>query len=223
VKYVSRKDVLQSDGVMIALLPPLGFRSEWSGLRGYLKVADGSFRIENSELTLFAAAGDTLERRPNAFGLKRGKTFTGPYSGRFSDGSRRPADAVAVRWRLNDMEVEASLVESKQTALRVVYLPLQVPVEKDPHIVVTVVNLTGATLNIAEGVRNAVCFVDGQAFHSNTGGHWDGGVEIQTGKAVTKQFSLDHFPGIPKTGRHEMSFEILGLMSEPEVVDWRTS
>ena len=223
MKYVDRENVLQSNGVMIALLTPLGFRSEWSGLRAYLKVSAGSFTIDSSQLTFFSAQGDVLETRPNAFALKRGKTFDGPYSDRFSDGSRRPAEAVGVKWRVNDMEVEASLVESKDTALRVVYLPLLVPVEKDPHIVVTVVNLTGTMLNIAEGVRNAVCFVDGQAFHSNTGGHWDGGVNIQTRKAVTKQFSLNHFPGIPKTGRHEMSVEMLGLVSEPEIVDWRTS
>jgi hypothetical protein len=223
MEYLDSKNVLQSERVMIALLTPLGFRSEWSAVRGYLKVSAGSFRIENSELTLFAATGETLETWPNAFGLKRGKTVDGPYSGRFSHGTQRPAKAAVVRWRVNDIEVEANLVESNETALRVEYLPLQVPVEKDPHIVVTVVNLTGTVLNIAEGVRNAVCFADGKAYPSNTGGHWDGGVHIQTGKAVTKQFSLDHFPGIPKTGRHEMSFEILGLVSETETVDWRVA
>jgi hypothetical protein len=215
------KDVLQNDGVMIALLAPLGFRSEWSALRGYVKVAAGSFRIEDSELTFFSPGGDLLERRVNAFGLKRGKTFTAPFSERFSDGGRRRAQAVIVRWRVNEMEVEASLMEST-TGLRVVYLPLQVRVKKDPHIVATVVNCTGATLNIAEGVRGAVCFADGKPFPSTTGGHWDGGVDVQPGKAATKQFSLDDFPGVPRAGQHKMSLQILGLVSEIETVDWRT-
>jgi len=76
-------------------------------------------------------------------------------------------------------------------------------------------------LNIAEGVRNAACLADRKRFESNTGGHWDGGTNIQPDKAVTKQFSLGNFPGIPTTGRYQMSFEILGLTSEPESVEWK--
>jgi hypothetical protein len=216
------KDVLQGEGILITLVTPLGFRSEWGALLGYLKIAEGrALEIERSELFFLDAAGNVIETRREAFGFGGKKEFAGPYSHRFSDDTRRPAEATTVRWRVNDMEVEAGLIESEGISLRVIYLPLLVSVEGDPHIVVTIVNRTGGRMDIAEGVRNAVCLADGTRFASNTGGHWDGGTNVQPDKSVTKQFSLDDFPGIPKTGRYQMSFEILGLTSERESVEWK--
>ena len=111
---------------------------------------------------------------------------------------------------------------SDETAsLRVIYLPLQVGIEGDPHILVTVVNRTAGMLNFAEGVRTAVCIADGKRFTSTRGGHWDGGTTIQPRKAATARFSLNDFPGIPRTGCYEMQFEILGHVSQPEFVEWK--
>jgi hypothetical protein len=167
------------------------------------------------------AAGNVIESRREAFGLGGKKQFAGPYSNRFSDDTRRPAEATAVRWHVNDMQVQAGLIESEGISFRVIYLPLLVSVEGDPHIIVTIVNHMGERMNIAEGVRNAACLADDTRFASNTGGHWDGGTNVQPDKAVTKQFSSDDFPGIPKTGRYQTSFEILGLTSEQESVEWK--
>lgn len=219
---INLKDVLQSDGILIALVTPLGFRSEWGALSGYLKIAAGkALEIEGSELLFLDAVGNVIETRREAFGLGGKNGLAGPYSHRFSDDTRRPAEAATVRWRVNDMEAGAGLTESEGISLRVIYLPLLVAVEGDPHIVVTVVNRTDRMLNIAEGIRNAACLEDGKRFASNTGGHWDGGTNVQPDKAATKRFSLDDFPGISKTGRHQMRFEILGLTSEPETVEWK--
>ncbi len=214
-------DVLQSDGILIALLTPLGFRSEWGGLSGYLKIAEGkSIGIERSELIFHDAAENVIATGTGAFGLVAGTSLAGPYSLRLTDDARRPSEAATVGWRLNDMEVNARLIESEASSLRVVYLPLLVSMKGDRHIVVTYVNRTGGMVNIAEGVRSATCIVDGKRFPSNTGGHWDGGSHVQPGKSITKQFSLEDFTGVSLTGQHEMSFEMLGSKSDPEIVEW---
>ena len=185
------KCVFLSDGILIALVTPLGFRSEWGALLGYLKIEEGkALKIERSELAFLDADRNILESRCDAFGLGDETKLAGPYSERFSDDSRRPAGAVAVRWRVNEMDAKASLLDSESNALRVIYLPFHVAVKGDPHIVITVVNRTEEMLNIVEGVRNAVCIVDGKRFPSNIGGHWDGGSYIQPKKSITKKFSL---------------------------------
>ncbi len=218
---INLKQVLQSDGILIALVPPLGFRSEWGALSGYLKIAAGkALEIKRSELLFWDAAENVIEARRQAFGLGDKTKLAGPYSHRFSDDARRPAETATVRWRANDMEAGTRLTESEGVSLRVIYLPLVVSTEGDPHIIVTVVNRTDATLNIAEGVRSAACIVDGKRFSSNAGGHWDGGSHIQPKKSITKQFSLRDFPGVPLSGQHEMRFEILGFRSEPEIIEW---
>ena len=162
---INLKDVLQSDGILIALVPPLGFRSEWGALSGYLKIAEGkALKIERSELLFLDVAANVIETRHEAFGLGDKNEFGGPYSHRFSDDIRRPAETATVRWRVNDMEAGAQLMESECISLRVIYLPLLVSVKGDPHIIVTAVNRTGRILNIAEGVRNAACLADRKRF-----------------------------------------------------------
>ena len=214
--------VVQRDGLLIALVPPLGFRSEWAALSGYLKIASYySFEIETSELVILDASGNEIEVRHAAFGLGSKTKLAGPYSHKFSDHPRRPANAAVFCWRINDLSVRTGLVSDETASLRVIYLPLQVGIERDPHIIVTVVNRTAGMLNFAEGVRTAVCIADGKRFTSTRGGHWDGGTAIQPRKASTVRFSLDDFPGIPRTGCYEMQFEILGHVSELELVEWK--
>jgi hypothetical protein len=212
------------DDVMLALLPPIGFRSQRGSVLAYLKVADRTeIHIQRSELELLNGDGDVVESRVPAFGIKSDTIIKGPYSERFADDSRREESAVCIRWRLNGFEVKASLLEPEGIALRVVYLPLQITKEKDPHIVFTLVNRGNEILNIADGIRNAVCRADGSSYQSNTGGHWDGGYQVPPLYATTHEFNLGDFPGIPRTGRHVMSLRILGQTSEPETIDWKTA
>jgi hypothetical protein len=215
------RNVLVKGGLLLAVIAPIGFHREWGAIRGYLKASAGyELCVERSELGFVDSEGRIVETRSDAFGLKVGACIKGPYSERFADDSRREESAFTVRWRLNNMEVETSLIEPIGIKLRVVYLPLQVAKEKDPHIVITVINRSGALISIAEGVRNAACIADGKRFRSNTGGHWDGGTQIQPAKGATRSFKLSDFPGVPLSGRHEMSFEILGIRSESETVEW---
>ncbi len=213
--------VLLAEGVLLAIMSPLGFRSEWGSLSAYLKVAGSTaLEVKNSELFFEEANGKVIERRLEAFGLKEKMLVSGPFSERFSDDAPRPEGAVTVVWRVNDLEVSSDLFESEEVSLRVRYLPLRVPVDNDPHIIVTVVNRTGEMLNIAEGVRKAACFSDGKRYGCIRGGHWDGSSHVQPRKAFTKRFSLSDFPSMPDSGRHEMSFEIFGSKSLPRTVNW---
>lgn len=45
---------------------------------------------------------------------------------------------------------------------------------------------------------------------------------IRPGHATTRELNLSDFPGVPRTGRHKMSLEILGIKSEPQTIDWKT-
>jgi hypothetical protein len=221
-KTPENPQVLVKDNFLLAIVPPAGYRAEWGAILGFLKVAGGAvMRTERSELEFLNVKRETVEVRDDAFGLKSQTILTGPYSERFADDSRRPESAVLARWRINDTEIETSLAEPEGTALRVIYLPLQVAKEKDPHIVFTLINRGGEMLNIADGIREAVCRADATPYRSNTGGHWDGSYRLRPGHATTRQLNLDDFPGIPRSGRHEMSLEILGVTSEPAMIDWR--
>lgn len=221
VSNTNPNSVLIADELLIGLLSPLGYRSEWGALLGYLKIAGNTaVTIMRSELVFLDTEGNTIETRTGAFGLGSGAKYSGPFSGRLSDDSRRPAAAVAAKWRLNDMEVASELSDPSETALRVIYLPLLVASSKDPLVVVTLVNRTAEILNVAEGTRSAVLFVDGNRCPSNTGGHWDGSYGLHPGRATTRQFSLDDFSGAPQSGIHNVSFTMLGLISESETVNW---
>ena len=216
-----QRNVQHDENTLIAVLPPLGRHSNWGSILGYLKIASRrTFEIHSSVLEFVNANGELLEKREAAFGQQPGTKHSGPYSIRFSDDTRRPAGADRVYWRVNEMIVEAGLSGREDVGLRVMYLPLQVQIDRDPHIVITVVNRTTKVLNIADGIRSAICYADGQAYCSNRGGHWDGGVGLNPGYSTTRQLSLDDFPGIPRAGHHEMSIELLGLRSKPEYVDW---
>lgn len=208
--------------MLLALISPVGFRSELGAMLGYLKIASRKeLVIERSELEFLDAEGKTIETRSDAFGLLKGARLAGPYSGRFADDSPRKEYASFAGWRVNDLEVMTSLIEPEGMELRVVYLPLQIEKEKDPDIVFTLVNRCEEMLNIADGIRTAVCLVDETPYKTNTGGHWDGSYLIRPGHATTRQFNLSDFPGIPRAGRHEMSLEVLGIKSKPQIIDWK--
>jgi hypothetical protein len=213
-------NVLHDENTLIALISPIGRHREWGAIRGYLKSIAGTFDIQTSSLEFLDRSGKLLETRDEAFGQEAAAKQVGPFSIHFSDDTRRPSDADVVRWRVNNLIVETNLSKEEGVDLSVTYLPLQVPVARDPHMIVTVINRTPQVINIADGIRSAICRSDGKAYQSSRGGHWDGGAGLNPGGATTRQFSLDDFPGVPRTGRHEMSIELLGLISEPKYVDW---
>lgn len=212
------------DDILVALTPPIGHRPEWASLVAYLKVARGTeLAVERSELALVDAAGRTLETRRDAFGLAAGMRIAGPYSRSFGDDTLRPNKAVHARWRLNEFSLDAGLVfsESEWQAPRVVYLPLQVPLADDCHILVRLVNLGEAPINLANGMREAVCWVDGVPYASTAGRVWNGGYLVQPRQATTRRFRLADFPWAPRHGTHEVSLEMVGARSPAEVVTWR--
>lgn len=111
--------IVTTDSVLLALVSPVGYRSEWGALRGYVKVASGKdLIIESSELKLLDANGNTLEARPDAFGLLRGSHLAGPYSERFGDDKPRNPRAAYAAWRVNNLVVMTSLVELASLELR---------------------------------------------------------------------------------------------------------
>lgn len=217
-------EVLVRDEILMALVPPIGYRSEWGSLLAFLKLARGAeLDLECTELEFFDAGGCTLERRQDAFGLRVGMHLSGPYSEKLGDDSRRPERAVLARWRLNEFAVETELVvpEDEESFPRVVYLPLQVPLPTDEHIIVSIVNRGLEPIDIAEGMREAVLWVDGTPYASVAARLWNGGYLVRPNRATTRRFRLSDFPGAPRQGAHETSLEILGARSLPQVVEWR--
>lgn len=225
MQQASHKDgteIIHADGMLLAVMPPIGFRSELGAVLGYLKIVNGkTLKIERSELEFLDTEGTIIEMCPDAFGLLKGSHLAGPYSERFADDRQRKESASVVIWRVNDMEVMASLIEPEGIELRVAYLPQRIEKEKDPHIVFTLLNRGEKMLNIADGIRTAVCYADGTPYQSNIGGHWDGSYLLRPGHSTTRQFNLNDFPGIPQTGVREMILEILGIKSNPQTIDWK--
>jgi hypothetical protein len=205
----------------MALVPPVGYRSEWGSLLAFLKLAQGiELSIDASDLDFFDVRGRLLESWHNAFGFTTGMQLDGPYSEKLADDRRRPAAASLARWRLNSLLVETNLVTSQPDSLRVVYLPLQVPLPNDHHIIVSIVNLGKTPLNIATGMHEAICWADGVAYESIAARVWNGIYLIRPGHATTRLFRSNDFPGIPCQGTREMSLEILGMRSVPQTVTW---
>jgi hypothetical protein len=218
---MTNSEILVSGSNLMALVPPVGYRSEWGSLLAFLKLSQGmELSVDYSELDFSDARGHMLESRKNAFGLTPGIHLSGPYSEKLGDDSRRPVAATLVKWRLNGLLVETNLVTSQLDPLRVVYLPLQVPLSDDHHIIVSIVNLGETLLNIATGMQEAVCWADGVAYESIAARVWNGSYLIRPGHATTRRFRLSDFPGTPRHGTHEMSLEILGIRSIPQTVTW---
>ena len=66
------ENVFLRNGMLIALLAPLGFRSEWGSLLAYLKIMAGTtLKIERSDLAF-------LDARRNILGLHRDGDVNAP-------------------------------------------------------------------------------------------------------------------------------------------------
>ena len=99
-------------------------------------------------------------------------------------------------------------------------LPLLVPLPIDEHFIVQLVNTGAAPLDLARGVQQAICFVDGTAWRSSAGRIWNGPYLLRPGDVAVRQFRLADFPGAPVTGTHEVGLDLLSRRSPPQLVHW---
>jgi hypothetical protein len=216
--------VIVGENLLLALIPLVGPRTDSISLAAFIKVTEGSdLIIHHSEIVFADAEGNIQELRNNAFQLDKGIHFSGPCSKVLEDHSRRPEGSTLVRWQINDLSVEGTITFSEELwhLPHLVCLPLQLPLESDCHLVVTIVNTGTDLLNISEGVRNAVLHVDGITYHSIAGRSWNGVYLIQPGRPDMRRFRLLDFPGAPGHGRHTVSLEMFGKRSVTQVVDWK--
>lgn len=216
------RDVLVDESVLLAVVPPIGKRAGWGSVMAFLKLAnDVRLNIIDSQVEFLDGAGRVLETVTEAFGLHEGMVLMGPHSERFVDDRPIPKPAVAILWRLNRFEVKTGLIQANYTPLRVIYLPLQVPIPNDPHIVFTTINCGTSVLNISDDIHSTVCTSSGSSFKADPNLSADvSGVEIQPGRSFTRLFSLDEFPGISRNGLQEMHFRFRGEESDRQMVNW---
>jgi hypothetical protein len=213
--------LVKDDIILMALVPPVGYRSEWGYLLALLKLSQGmELIVKRSELDFLNAEGEKIESWYDAFKLVVGMKISGPYSAKLIEDRRRPETATLVKWRLNDLLVETSLITSQLDPLKVLYLPLQVPISQDDHILVSIMNLGETPLNIATGMQNTICRSDSFKYTSIAARVWNGIYLIRPNHGTTRSFQLSDFPGIPRYGTHKMSLEILGMHSPPQAVTW---
>jgi hypothetical protein len=215
--------VLDTSTLLMAILPARGARATFASIHAVLKWAPAELLIvTSSSLEFLTADGRMIARNEHAFGLAADSRYPGPHVQFLSDGFRRPAEAQRQRWRLNDWTVEApiTLPTTESGGLHVEWLPLQVPLPDDIHVLAEFVNLSPQPLNMATGMREARCWVDGVALSSAAGGIWNGRYLIEPGRAAVCRFRLSDFPGISTTGIHEVAFEMLGQRSDPVPVRW---
>jgi|GEM_PF-5950004 len=211
------------ESLLLSLIPPFGPRAALMASRGVLKVAAGrEIAIQHSELTFFDAAGRPLAAHAGAFGLASGTLITGPVCRNLKDQGRRPDGAASMQWRLDGHAVAVEILDPPESwgSLRAYFLPLQVPVSDDFHCGVHYVNTGTAPVSSVEGVRQAVCHVDGEPYRSAAGGTWNGPSMVPPGRAFGARFSLSDFPGAPRQGVHEISLEMFGLRTSPATVRW---
>jgi hypothetical protein len=215
--------VLDTPDLLLALLPAVGPRSALGSTRSVLKWAPGEpLIVIRSTLEFLAADGTELARYEDAFGLASRHSIAGPCVWSLADESRRPADGLRQRWYLNEHIVEAPMAmpPTSWNVLHATCLPLQLPLPEDIHVLAELVNLDDRPVDMAAGVRDARCWVDGKAFPSNAGALWDGRYLLDPGHAALRRFRLADFPGVPTVGAHEISLELLGRRSAPARVCW---
>jgi hypothetical protein len=218
---MTNANVFDTDNLLLALVPTLGPRAAISATLCELKWAGSApLKVERSTLEFIDDKGEVIGRQERAFGFEPGTELVAT-SQSCIDENHRPAGLLQ-RWRLNDWVVESPIVvpEAEWGNLHVIWLPLQLPLVTDVHIVVSLANLDDKPLDIARGVREAVCWVDGVPWSSAAGGVWNTRYLIEPGHSTRRHFRLADFPGVPTAGRHEMSFQMLGRRSKPQFIQW---
>jgi hypothetical protein len=216
-------NLFYTDELLMALFVGLGPRAGLAPTRAILKwCGPQSLVIARSILEFFDNKGRHICCRDNAFGLIHGSRIEPLYSQWITDEEPRPREAVIHRWQLNDRTVTASieLPESAWPELTVSYLPLMLPVAHDKHLVASLVNLDDQPIDIARGVQEAVCYVDGVAWRSAVGRVWNGSYLVYPRHATTRSFRIADFPGMPAQGAHELALEFLGRKSALQTVNW---
>jgi hypothetical protein len=215
--------ILMTGALLMALLPR-PFRQMAGGPSAILKWAGpGPLDVMRSRLAFLDAAGRLIETREDAFGIAAGAVIAAPFSRHLVDEDDVPAAAVMQRWSLNDWDLGTPARETRadELGIALVCLPLLVPAPEDVHLLASLVNAGPAPLDIAAGVREAVCWVDGKPWPSTAGGNWNGPYLLQPGRTATRRFQPRDFPGAPVTGPHEISLEMLGRRSPAQRVAWR--
>jgi len=213
------RNVFIGEGFAIALLPLVRAPKGPSVLGALLKVLPGpELKIHESMLEVSAPEGVILRQR-GAFGLG-GACIAGPHIRRFSEDASTDSRATTMRWSLNESIVEVPCGDGPSD-LRATWLAVQIPLPNDVHLVVDFFNRSAHTVNIATAMREAVCWADGVPYPSVAGGVWNGPYLVAPGRKTRRSFSLDDFPGVPRSGTHEMSVGFGGERSSPETVTWR--
>lgn len=215
--------VLEAEGLLMALLPGLGPRAALGSPLGVLKWAGPHpLAVECSTLEFLDGAGRVVERRDGAFGLASGTSIAAPYSQLLADDRDPPRAAETQRWRLNDCTLATRRREPDAAwpSLVVICLPLILPLAEDHHFIARLVNLGTAPLDIARGMREAVCWMDGEGWPSIAGRVWNGPYRLHPGHTATRRFRLADFPGAPATGTHDVALEMLGRRSAPQRIHW---
>lgn len=215
--------VFYTDELLISLFAGLGPRAGLTPTRAILKWrGPQSLVIARSTLEFLNNEGRLICRRDHAFGLVHGSRIEPPYSQWLTDEEPRPREASIHQWRLNDWTVTASieLPESAWLGLTVTCLPLMLPLPHDNHMVASLVNLDDQAMDIARGVQEAMCYVDGVAWPSAAGRVWNGSYLVYPRHATTRRFRVADFPGMPAQGAHELVLELLGRKSAPQTANW---
>lgn len=215
--------IIDTNDLLLTLIAALGPRARHDATLGELKWGGSTpLEVEQSTLEFCDEAGQVISHKEQAFGLTPGTQLIAPYSRSLIDESVRPPKGVLQRWRLNDWVVESpSIVPATEWGqLYVTWLPLQLPLAQDMHVVVGLVNLDVKPLDIARGMSEAVCWVDGVPWPSGVGRVWNTRYLIETNHSTRRHFRLADFPGLSILGKHEMALEMLGYRSKLQVVEW---
>lgn len=220
----ARLPLLCDDDMLLALIPPFGPHAALTATRAVLKLATGrELAVEGSALTFLDAGGDEVGRLDDAFGLTPGTRLAGPVCRDLKDPRPRPADAVRMRWSVAGRHLAAPTGDPPEGGerLRAYFLPLRVAAPDDVHVVARYVHAGPSEASTVEAVRGAVLRVDGRAYESATGWHWDGPSVVRPGGTFGHRFALGDFPGAPGEGEHAVSLEMFGLETPPVTVRWR--
>lgn len=202
--------VAVSEGLLLALLPPLGARAP--GSQAWLKWAGpGPLVIGESQLS--APGGDA----DGAFALVPGTPIEPPASLALVE-PRAPRGTAS--WSLNGLRVTAQPIEPERSLI-VLWLPLLVPVPDDPHFIVAIVSSGPDPLSLPDLVFESRLRIDHVDHAFADPGLWDGRAHVAPGAAAVLRLRFDHFGATIPRGSAVMEFACGGWSSDPVSIVWR--
>jgi hypothetical protein len=199
------------------LLPSFGARARFMRTAGVLKLGRGAEHVvARSVLTFVDGAGAVVGQLSDAFGLTAGTSLAAPSCLRLFDERQRPPTAVSMRWHVDGIETsEVPVIDepAQRGELTLWCAPVHVPVREDHQLYVHLVNLTDSQIDLPAVVRSAILWVDGVAYPSVTGVHWDGRAYVHANGWSHQDFRLADFEGAPALGAHALAIEMAGRRS----------